>query len=157
MSWCLSDVEVLGEGKQWRILLIIRGARSRRAWRQAVWEAVCVSHSVVSVSDSATPWGIARQVWSIWFSRQGYWSGLPFPSPGDLPDPGNKPGSPTLQANSLPSDYQGSLVEEAGEWQWRSPWQSFSLSPLSPLLEKALTLPVVPPAPVLSLPCLTQF
>ena len=33
------------------------------------------------------------------FSRQEYWSGLPFPSPGDLPDPGNEPGSPTLQAD----------------------------------------------------------
>ena len=32
------------------------------------------------------------------FSRQGYWSGLPFPSPGDLPDPGIEPGSPALQA-----------------------------------------------------------
>ena len=35
------------------------------------------------------------------FSRQEYWSGLPFPSPGDLPDPGIKPGSPALQAGSL--------------------------------------------------------
>ena len=34
--------------------------------------------------------------------QQEYWSGLPFPSPGDLPDPGIKPGSPALQANSLP-------------------------------------------------------
>ena len=35
-------------------------------------------------------------------TRQGYWSGLPFPSPGDLPDPGIKPGSPALQADTLP-------------------------------------------------------
>ena len=35
-------------------------------------------------------------------SKQEYWSGLPFPSPGDLPDPGIKPGSPTRQADSLP-------------------------------------------------------
>ena len=41
------------------------------------------------------------------FSRQGYWSGLPFPSPGDLPDPGIEPGSPALQADSLPSELQG--------------------------------------------------
>ena len=40
------------------------------------------------------------------FSRQEYWSGLPFPSPGDLPDPGIKPGSPTLQADALPSEPQ---------------------------------------------------
>ena len=37
------------------------------------------------------------------FSRQEYWSGVPLPSPGDLPDPGIKPGSPTLQADILPS------------------------------------------------------
>jgi len=38
------------------------------------------------------------------FSRQEYWSGLPFPSPGDLPNPGIKPRSPTLQADFLPSE-----------------------------------------------------
>ena len=37
-------------------------------------------------------------------SKQEYWSGLPFPSPGDLPDPGIEPRSPTLQADSLPSE-----------------------------------------------------
>ena len=53
----------------------------------------------------ATPRTIAYQApLSMEFSRQEYWSGLPFPSPGDLPDPGIKPGSPALQANSLPSE-----------------------------------------------------
>ena len=47
---------------------------------------------------------------SIGFSRQKYWSGLPFPSPGDLPDPGIEPGSPTLQADSLPSEPPGSPI-----------------------------------------------
>ena len=42
------------------------------------------------------------------FSRQEYWSGLPFPSPRDLPDPGIEPGSPTLQADALTSEPQGS-------------------------------------------------
>ena len=42
-------------------------------------------------------------------SRQEYWNGLPFPSPGDLPKPGIKPRSPTLQADSLPTDPQGKL------------------------------------------------
>ena len=41
---------------------------------------------------------------SMEFSRQEYWNGLPFPSPGDLPDPGIQPGSPALQADSLPSE-----------------------------------------------------
>ena len=44
---------------------------------------------------------------SMGFSRQEYWSGLPFPFPGDLPHPGIKPESPTLQADSLPSEQPG--------------------------------------------------
>ena len=44
---------------------------------------------------------------SMEFSRQEYWSGLPFPSPGDLPDPGIEPGSPALQADSLLTELQG--------------------------------------------------
>ena len=43
------------------------------------------------------------------FSRQEYWSGLPFPSPGDLSDPGIKPGSPALLADFLPTELQGKL------------------------------------------------
>ena len=53
----------------------------------------------------ATPWTVAYQASpSMGFSRQEYWSGLPFPSPGDLPDPGIKPGSLTLEADSLTSE-----------------------------------------------------
>ena len=44
------------------------------------------------------------------FSRQGYWSGLPFPSPGDLPDPGIEPGSPALQPDSLLTELQGKPI-----------------------------------------------
>ena len=44
------------------------------------------------------------------FSTQEYWSGLPFPSPGDLPHPGIKAGSPVLQADALPSELPGKLV-----------------------------------------------
>ena len=55
-----------------------------------------------------TPWTVAHQAPpSMEFSRQEYWSGLPFPSPGDLPDPGVKPGSPALQADALPSEPPG--------------------------------------------------
>ena len=56
----------------------------------------------------ATPWTVAYQAPpSMGFSRQECWSGLPFPSPGDLPDPGIKPGSPTLQADALLSEPPG--------------------------------------------------
>ena len=50
----------------------------------------------------ATPWTVVYQApLSMGFSRQECRSGLPFPSPGDLPDPGIEPGSPTLQADAL--------------------------------------------------------
>jgi len=55
-----------------------------------------------------TPWTVAHQApLSMGFSRQEYWSGLPFPSPGDLPDPGIEPRSPTLQAYALTSESPG--------------------------------------------------
>ena len=63
-------------------------------------ESESISHS--AVPDSAIPWTAAHQApLSMRFSRQGYWSGLPFPSPGDLPNPGIEPRSPALQADSL--------------------------------------------------------
>ena len=56
----------------------------------------------------AIPWSVVYQAsLSMGFSRQEYWNGLPFPSPRDLPDPGIKPGSPALQADSLPSEPPG--------------------------------------------------
>ena len=65
-----------------------------------------VSHSVMS--DSAIPQTVACQAPpSMAFSRQEYWSGLPFPFPEDLPNPGIEPGSPALQADSLPFELQG--------------------------------------------------
>ena len=65
-----------------------------------------VSHPVVS--DSATPWTVAFQApLSVGFPRQEYWSGLPFPSPGVLSDPGIKARSPVLQADSLPPEPPG--------------------------------------------------
>ena len=58
-----------------------------------------------------TPWTIAYQApLSMGFSRQEYWSGLPFPSPGDLPHPGTEPRSPALQADALPSELQGKPI-----------------------------------------------
>ena len=56
----------------------------------------------------ATLWTIAHEApLSMGFSRQEYWSGLPFPSPGDLPDPGIEPRSPALQADALTSEPPG--------------------------------------------------
>ena len=59
----------------------------------------------------ATPWTILCQApLSMEFSRPEYWSGLPFPSPGDLSDPGIEPRSPALQADSLPTELQGKYI-----------------------------------------------
>ena len=61
----------------------------------------------------ATPWTVARQApLSMGFSRQEYWHGLPFPSPGDLPNPGIKPGSPALQADASPSEPPGKVFQD---------------------------------------------
>ena len=59
----------------------------------------------------ATPWTVAYQAPpSMGFSRQECWSGLSFPSPGDLPNPGIEPGSPALQADALPSEPPGKPI-----------------------------------------------
>ena len=58
--------------------------------------------------DVATPCSVVYKVpLSMEFSRQEYWSGLPFPSPGDLPNPGIEPRSPALRADALPSEPPG--------------------------------------------------
>ena len=77
----------------------------RAVWRFLV--CVCVK-SLSRVRLFATPWTVACQApLSMGFSRQEYWSGLPFPSPGDLPNPGIEPGSPALQADALSSEPPG--------------------------------------------------
>ena len=70
------------------------------------------------MSDSVTPQTIARQTPpSMGFPRQEYWSGLPFLSPGDLPDPGIEPGSPALEAEALPSEPPGKPQKKEREAQ----------------------------------------
>ena len=76
-----------------------------------------------------TPWTVAYQAPpSMGFSRQECWSGLPFPSPGDLPDPGIEPGSPALQADALQSEPPGKLGHVkmgAGSWDlWCASWKA---------------------------------
>ena len=57
-----------------------------------------------------TPWTVAYQASpSMGFSRQEYWSGVPFLSPGDLPDPGIEPRSPALEADTLTSEPPGKI------------------------------------------------
>ena len=68
----------------------------------------CVCQSLSRIQLFATPWTVDQQATlSMGFSRQEQWSGLPFPSPGDLPNTGIEPRSPALQADSLPSEPTG--------------------------------------------------
>ena len=95
--------------------------------------------SLSCVQLFATPWTVAYQAPpSMGFSRQECWSGLPFPSPGDLPNPGIEPGSPALQADTLPSEppMQETRIQSLGQENplekgmamhssilaWRTPW-----------------------------------
>ena len=72
-------------------------------WTKREVDTCVLSCSVVS--HSATPWTVARQApLSMGFSRQEYWSGLPCPPPGALPNPGIEPGAPALQADFLPAE-----------------------------------------------------
>ena len=72
-----------------------------------------VVKSLSRVRLFATPWTVAYQASpSMGFSRQEYWSGLPFPFPGDLPDPGIEPRSPALEADALTSEPPGKIQIE---------------------------------------------
>ena len=71
------------------------------------------AYSLGRVRPFETPWTMACQSpLSMGFSRQEYWSGYPFPSPGDLPNPGIGPTSPALAGGFVPRNHQGSLQGE---------------------------------------------
>ena len=77
------------------------------SWRLFVTCCAMLGHS--DVSDSLQPHGLeaTRLLWPWGFSRREYWSGLPCPPPGHLPNPGIEPRSPTLQVDSLPAELPG--------------------------------------------------
>ena len=80
--------------------------------------------SCSAMSNSLEKWTVAHQAaLSMEFSREEYWSGLPFPSPGDLPNPGIEFGSPALQVDSLQSE----PLEKPPAWALHIPSESFTL------------------------------
>ena len=96
----------------------------------------------------ATIWAIACQApLSVGFSRQEHWSGLPFPSPGDLPHPGIEPKSPALQMDSLSLSHQGSPGLPSGSIDvltgGGAGWGSLALPPAGPQGKCELTLTLV--------------
>ena len=97
MPWLAPQVEVTARGEIWDMEgdeAALKKSVSRYTDKRRVSVSVYVSRSV---RLSATPWTVARQVpLSMGFSRQEYWSGLPCPPPGDLPNSGIEPLSLTL-------------------------------------------------------------
>ena len=86
--------------------------RSHSSLQTLCMKVKSLSHARLFLS----PWTIAYHTPpSMGFSRQEYWNGLPFPSPGSLPNPGIEPGSPELQTDTLLSEPQGSPVY--GVWK----------------------------------------
>ena len=89
----------------------------------------------------ATPWTVAHQAPpSVEFSRQEYWSGVPFPSPGDLPNPGIEPRSPPLQADALTAELpgrdqnKGSASQNSLTFNLFSSWSCLELADLTEVL-----------------------
>ena len=77
-------------------------------YNEVIQFCICVLSRFSHVRLFAAPWTIAHQVsLSTGFSRKEHWTGLQCPPPGDLPDPGIKPVSPALQADSLPTEAPG--------------------------------------------------
>ena len=96
---------------------------------QSTHTAKCGGGGLVTKScpTLATPWTVASQApLPIEFSRQEYWSGLSFPSPGDLPNPGIKPRPPALQEDSLPSESPGETLPEIKSQLWTAGCITFS-------------------------------
>ena len=104
-EWC-KDADRVGGGGNW-ILPGKSGETSLRRWYRS-WDENMLCLVTQSCPTLANPRTVARQAsLSMGFSRQEYWCGLPCPPPGDLPNPGIKPRSPALQADSLPSERPG--------------------------------------------------
>ena len=103
--------------------------------------------SLSRIRLSATPWTVAYQApASMGFSRQEYWSGLPFPSPGDLPDPGIEPWSPSLQGDALTSQPPGKPFKQQrdpsfSQCIWARSWVQVSFLVVLQVKASPLELP----------------
>ena len=114
-EWTSKEVTIILRSNTMDIIIIVKfkmtcqviSVRWTNTCKEREW-----SHSVVS--DSLWPHGLSpnQAPPSMEFSKQEYWSGLPFPSPGDCPDLAIEPGSPILQADTLPSEPPGNFKNQ---------------------------------------------
>ena len=108
LSPCTSLRYTIKEMLAWKSCLRVESRECELCSLKKITSAKVKVKSLGRVRLFATPWTVAYQAPpSMGFSRQECWSGLPFPSPEDLPDPGIEPGSPVLQADTLPSEPPG--------------------------------------------------
>ena len=96
-----------GAPKSLQMVIAAMKLKDFTPWKES-YDRPSESKVTQSCPTLVNPWTVAYQVpLSTGFPRQEYWSGLPFSSTRDLPDPGTEPGSPTMQADSLPSEPPG--------------------------------------------------
>ena len=134
----INDSDVVTCGSSWNLVLVGQYTclgPVENAIHRMESEKVKVK-SLSRVQLSATPWTVAYQAPpSMGFFGQEYWSGLPFPSPEDLPNPEIKPKSPALQAEALPSEPLGKsnivegqyLILEQGFFQIMGLWKDMKV------------------------------
>ena len=103
IRYCVNTAAAYGVAQSWTRLKWLSSSSSTQinpCYVVCVCVCVCVCVLVTQLCATVTPWTLAHQAsLSMGFCRQEYWSGLPFPSPEDLPAPGIKPWSPALQTN----------------------------------------------------------
>ena len=128
-------------GRHRPILALPDGSPTLQAIPSWNFHHSCCCLAAKSCPTLFTPWTVARQApLSMGFSRQEYWSGLPFPSPGGQPDPGNKSRFPAWQADSLPLSHPGGPPSSLAAMKSHSPPASdhclavFFIAPLCMLL-----------------------
>ena len=139
LSLAISSIEILSgpvqlDTKGWRVIRwqrsLSRQIHAAVGTVSTLWKWKCQSLSHVWLL--ATPWTVACQApLSMGFSRQECWSGLPFPPPGDLPDPGIELRSPALQADCLPSQPPGKSYLLSGDTRNKSIFSFIWLSQTS--------------------------
>ena len=116
-KWTWPMLKLLYNRESSLVLSVPRGVGWRggvRLKREKMWKWKLLN----LVQLFVTSWTIAHHApLSMEFSRQEYWSGLLFPSPGDLSDPGIEPGSPSFQADSLPTERPGKTLSERSQTQ----------------------------------------